>query len=53
MIAIWSERCRRAWEGFWYAPGSARNLAAARVIVAAQALWVLSEALHPAFSSTD
>jgi hypothetical protein len=31
----------RAWDGFWFAPESPRNLAAARVVFAAHALWIL------------
>jgi len=30
-----------AWDRFWFAPGSARNLAAARIIFAVYSLWVL------------
>ena len=32
---------RAAWSWLWYRPGSARNLAAARIILAASALWVV------------
>jgi hypothetical protein len=35
------QRIVAAWDGFWFAPGSALNLAAARVIVAAHSLWFL------------
>jgi vitamin K-dependent gamma-carboxylase-like protein len=35
------ERARGAWERFWFAPETARNLSAARIILAAQALWIL------------
>lgn len=31
----------RWWDGFWFAPGSPRNLAAARILVGAHALWIL------------
>jgi hypothetical protein len=31
----------RTWDGFWFAPESPVNLAAARVIFAAHALWIL------------
>lgn len=31
----------RAWDRFWFAPADARNLAAARIAFAVQALWVL------------
>jgi hypothetical protein len=30
-----------AWDRFWFAPESARNLAAARILVSAHALWIL------------
>src|SRR5437588_12781703 len=30
-----------AWNRFWFAPGSPRNLAAARIIFAAYSVWVL------------
>jgi len=30
-----------AWAAFWYAPGSARNLAIARILLAGTALWVV------------
>lgn len=33
-LPVWWERC-------WFRPGSARNLAAARIVLALQALWVL------------
>jgi hypothetical protein len=32
---------RAAWERFWFAHGSARNLAALRIVVAGHALWIL------------
>jgi hypothetical protein len=31
----------RAWDRFWFAPGSSRNLAAARITFAVYSLWVL------------
>jgi Vitamin K-dependent gamma-carboxylase len=31
----------RCWDRFWFAPGSPRNLAAARIVFAATSLWVL------------
>ncbi len=37
----WLARWREGWERFWYEPEAARNLAVARILVAAQALWVL------------
>ena len=30
-----------AWNRFWFAPGSARNLAAARIVIALHALWIV------------
>jgi hypothetical protein len=39
-----------AWDRFWFAPGSARDLAAARVAVAATALWVVLSRDLPAIS---
>jgi len=35
------EGIHRQWQGLWYAPGEAANLSAARIIIAAHALWVL------------
>jgi hypothetical protein len=35
-------RLRAAWDRFWYAPEAARNLAAARVVLALSALWVVA-----------
>ena len=32
---------RRVWDRIWYAPESPRNLAAARIIIAVHALWIL------------
>jgi hypothetical protein len=29
------------WDRFWFAPGSARNLAAARIVIAVHALWIV------------
>ena len=29
------------WERFWFAPGSSRNLAAVRIVIAIQALWIV------------
>jgi hypothetical protein len=34
-------RLRARWDGFWFAPESPRNLAAARILVSAHALWIL------------
>ena len=34
-------RATALWNSFWYAPAPALNLAAARVVFAAHALWVL------------
>lgn len=36
-----ADAARSAWAAFWYEGGSARNLAAARILVAATALWVV------------
>ncbi len=41
------ERAARAWDRFWFAHGSARNLAVARILVAAQALWILLSRDYP------
>jgi hypothetical protein len=40
----------RRWDGFWFAEETARNLAAARVVVAAQALWLVLSRDHAAIS---
>jgi hypothetical protein len=45
------EAVRSAWEGFWFAPETARNLAAARIVLAAQALWILLSRDVPALSA--
>ena len=29
------------WDRFWFAPGSSRNLAAVRIVIAIQALWIV------------
>lgn len=34
-------RVRRAWERFWFRPGSALNLAVARILFAGTALWIV------------
>jgi hypothetical protein len=34
-------RLRESWDSFWYRPEAAENLAAARVLLAATALWVV------------
>ena len=44
-------RARAAWERFWFAPETARNLAAARIVLAAQALWILLSRDIPALSA--
>jgi hypothetical protein len=44
-------RARAAWDRFWFAPESARNLAAARIILAGQALWILLSRDIPALSA--
>ena len=50
MMAAWTSRLSAWWEGFWYAPASALNLAAARIIFAAHALWMLGSLDLPATS---
>jgi hypothetical protein len=42
---------RGAWDRFWFAPETARNLAAARIVLAAQALWILLSRDIPALSA--
>ncbi|NNG16193.1 MAG: hypothetical protein HKM89_06890 [Gemmatimonadales bacterium] len=37
---LW-DRLRHSWHEIWFAPGESTNLAAARIIVAAHAIWVL------------
>ena len=44
-------RARAAWDRFWFGPGTARNLAAARIVLAAQALWILLSRDIPALSA--
>ena len=41
---------RAAWDRFWFSPEPARNLAAARIVLAAQALWILLSRDIPALS---
>jgi hypothetical protein len=41
---------RASWDRFWYAPEPALNLAAARVLLAAHALWILLSRDIPALS---
>jgi hypothetical protein len=36
-----ARRLRAGWDAFWFAPESPRNLAAARILVSAHALWIL------------
>jgi len=43
-------RLRAAWERVWFAPGDARTLAAARIVVTAHALWILLSRDLPALS---
>ena len=45
------ERARGAWDRFWFTPETAVNLAAARVILAVQALWILLSRDIPALSA--
>lgn len=42
---------RGAWDRFWFAPEPARNLAAARVLLSAHALWILLSRDIPALSA--
>lgn len=42
---------RSRWDGFWFAPADPLNLAAARVVLAAQALWILLSRDLPALSA--
>jgi len=44
-------RAGSAWDRFWLAPESARNLAAARIVLAAHALWILLSRDIPALSA--
>jgi hypothetical protein len=44
-------RARAAWDRFWFAPETPRNLAAARIVLAAQALWILLSRDIPALSA--
>ena len=44
-------RARAVWDRFWFAPETARNLAAARIVLAAQALWILLSRDIPALSA--
>lgn len=41
----------KAWERFWFAPGAALDLAAARIVVALQALWILLSRDIPSLSA--
>jgi hypothetical protein len=41
MIHLSASWLARSWERFWFAPGSARNLAAARIVFGVNSLWVL------------
>lgn len=50
MMAAWTSRVTAWWEDFWYAPAPALNLAAARVIFAAHALWMIGSRDLPATS---
>lgn len=43
-------RLDRAWDAFWFQPGSAIDLAAARILVSATAIWVLLSRDLPALS---
>jgi HTTM domain len=41
----------RVWDRFWFAPGPAANLAGARVVIAAHALWILLSRDLPGISA--
>lgn len=41
----------RSWQRFWFAPGSPRNLAAARIIFGSTSLWVLVSRNFPGISA--
>lgn len=43
-------KLKRLWDNFWFSPESPRNLAAARIIFAAHALWILLSRDLPAAS---
>lgn len=47
----WTERIAEGWHRLWFTPEPARNLAAARIIFAAHALWVLMSRDLPAISA--
>jgi len=44
-------RARGAWDRFWFAPEASVNLAAARIVLAAQALWILLSRDIPGLSA--
>lgn len=44
------ERFSRLWDAFWFSSGSAMDLAAARILVSATAIWVLLSRDLPALS---
>lgn len=45
-----ASRARASWESFWFAPESAMNLAAARIVLGLQSLWILLSRDIPALS---
>jgi len=45
------ERLRDAWNRIWFAPGDPRTLALVRIVVAAQALWILLSRDLPALAA--
>lgn len=46
-----AEKARSAWEAFWFPPASARNVAAARMLFAGHALWIVLSRDLPALSA--
>lgn len=51
MSTLW-QQATRLLDHFWFTPGTARNLAVARMVTAATALWVLLSRDLPALSGT-
>jgi hypothetical protein len=49
-LNLGGERLDRIWNAFWFSPGSAIDLAAARILVSATAIWVLLSRDLPALS---
>jgi hypothetical protein len=49
-LTVLADGLRRHWQRFWFAPEAPVNLAAARLVLAAQALWILLSRDLPALS---